>query len=100
MRCFDRKAEGVNARRGRRIDLRAHIAARHRIHLAVEQSPRPQPPHIAFVEGSKILVGKGSWRTQLASAKSGHRSSDGTDKLLGTVEALGEWQRLTKAHAL
>src|SRR6185437_1869355 len=98
MRGFDRKAEGVKARHGRQIDLRAHIAARYRIHVAVDQSPRPQPLYITFVEGTKALLGKGSRRTQFASAKGSHRSSGGADELLSEVEAVRKRQRPTEAH--
>ena len=49
---------GVKARLGRRIDLRAH--ARHRIHVAVEQSPVRNLP-LAFIERSKTLVSQKSW---------------------------------------
>src|SRR5712671_3643764 len=47
--------ECIERRLGRRIDLRADIAARHRIDSAVEQAPLRQRFYVMLVEGSEAI---------------------------------------------
>src|SRR5262249_42579949 len=84
----------------RRIDVGAHVAAGHRVDLAVEQSPILQPDHVFFVEGAKALLGKLPGRAQLAGAERGERAPGLGDVTLDQVEALLEGERRTQAHAV
>src|SRR5262249_8893882 len=94
--------EGERVERGlsRRVDLGAHVAARDRIHLSVEQAPLLQRDHVDFVEGAKALLGEGGGRAQFAGAEGRQRAAGCTDDALDACEAFRERHRRTEAHAL
>ena len=90
----------MKARLSRRINRRAHSAARHGIDAAVEQAPFLQGRCVAYVERSESFFAELSWRPQLARSKCGGRSSSGPDKTLDKVESVRERYRIDEAHAL
>ena len=65
----DREAERMERRLGRRVDLGAHIAARHRIGVAGHHAPFAQRPGIDFVERAEPVLGERRGRAQLAGAE-------------------------------
>jgi hypothetical protein len=92
--------KGMERRLGRRRDLGAHIAARHRIDGAVEQAPVAQRHHVDLVEGAEALLREGRGRAQLAGAERGERAAGRADDAFDAREALRERHRLAEAHAL
>ena len=62
----DGEGKSVQRRLRGRIDGRTDVAARNRVHLAVEQPPFLERHDIALVECAKALLGKLRGRAQLA----------------------------------
>ena len=84
----------------RRIDLGTNVAARNRVHLAVEQTPLLQRDDIDFVEGAEALFGERSGRTQFAGTERRQRPAGLRDQMLDALEALLERHRVAESHAL
>src|SRR5262249_47014829 len=83
-----------------RVDLGTHIAARDRVHLAVEQAPFFEGEDIDLVERTKTLLGEGRGGAQLAGAERCQRTSGLDDVAFDLLEARLEWDQHVKSHAL
>src|SRR5262245_15617963 len=95
----DREAEGVKRRLGGLIDLRADIAARHRVALLLHDAPLAQGHHVALVEGAKAGIVERRRGAQLAGTERGWRPARRSDDVLDVCEAGGDRHRRAKAHA-
>src|SRR5712691_6290383 len=84
----DREREGVERWFRRRIDLRAHVAARDRVGPAVEQAPLGERRDIDLVEGAKAVLGERRRRTKLAGAQRRERPAGGADYGRDALEPL------------
>src|SRR5262249_3941938 len=96
----DGEGKSVQRRLRRRIDGRTDIAARNRVHLAVEQAPFLECHDITLVEFTKALFGKLRGRAQLACAKRRQWPPRPRDQSLDLLKTLLERHEPAQSHAL
>ncbi len=90
----------MKARLRRRIDLRADIAARDRVHFVAVHAPLAKRDHVGFVEFAKALLGKLPGRAELAGAERGERPAGRSNDGFDPGKALHQRHRRAKATAL
>src|ERR1700730_12706655 len=93
-------AEGVERRRGGRVDFRADIRAGNRVDLIAEDPPGGQPLDIMPIERDEPGVGKLRRGAQLAGAEGGRRASDAAEIGFDRIEAFGQRHGSREARAL
>src|SRR5262245_48496765 len=80
-------------------DLRADIAARDRISLAVVDPPLLQRDDVDLFEGTEALLGEWRRRAQLAGAERRERPAGLGDDPFDPLKAMLQWNRRAEAHA-
>src|SRR6185437_7307400 len=95
-----RIGEGVEARLGRVALLRADIAARHRVGVALHHAPALERADIVPVEGDEARLAEGRGRAQLAGAEGEERHAFAAEMALDPGEALRQRNRVLEFDAL
>src|SRR6516165_8386721 len=95
-----RIAEGVERRRGGRVDFWAHVRAGNRVDLLAEDPPRSEPLNIMPIKRNKAGVGELRRGAQLAGAERGRRASDAGEVGFDGIKTVGQRQGPREARAL
>src|SRR5690606_4845529 len=95
-----RVAEGLEAGAGGRVDLRAHVGARHGVVVILEDAPPFQRADVYPIEVVEALIGEGGGRPELACTERGEGAPQRCQVQLDRAETVVQRQGLSEAHSL